>query len=121
MAGAGFVHGWDDGATTPYLWNRASRTFITCDDPQSLAIKGAEVPGLTPQRGAPSAEPDFQIGIKKAGPGYHTYFRVGCRQQRPSAGCGQRRPRSSVRMQYNSQCATRRRCPSCIRPALLRA
>jgi hypothetical protein len=24
-------------------------------------------------------------------------------------------------MQYNSQCATRRRCPSCIRPALLRA
>jgi hypothetical protein len=24
-------------------------------------------------------------------------------------------------MQYNSQCATRRRCPSCTRPALLRA
>lgn len=24
-------------------------------------------------------------------------------------------------MQYNSQCATRRRCPSCMRPALLRA
>jgi hypothetical protein len=37
------------------------------------------------------------------------------------SGCGQRRPRSSVRMQYNSQCATRRRCPSCMRPALLRA
>ena len=44
-----------------------------------------------------------------------------CPQQRPSGGCGQRRPRSSVRMQYNSQCATRRRCPSCKRPALLRA
>ena len=39
MAGAGFVRGWDDGAKTPYLWNRASRTVITCDDPQSLAIK----------------------------------------------------------------------------------
>jgi len=36
-------------------------------------------------------------------------------------GCGQRRPRRSVRMQYNSQCATRRRCPSCLRPALLGA
>ena len=24
-------------------------------------------------------------------------------------------------MQYNSQCATRRRCPSCMRPTLLRA
>jgi hypothetical protein len=35
-----------------------------------------------------------------------------------ATGCGQRRPRSSVRMQYNSQCATRRRCPSCMRPAL---
>jgi hypothetical protein len=34
---------------------------------------------------------------------------------------GQRRPRSSIRMQYNSQCATRSRCPSCMRPALLRA
>ena len=33
----------------------------------------------------------------------------------------QRRPRSRVRMQYSSQCATRRRCPSCRRPALLRA
>jgi hypothetical protein len=36
-------------------------------------------------------------------------------------GCGPRRPRSSVRMQYNSQCATRRRCPRCMQPALLRA
>jgi hypothetical protein len=36
-------------------------------------------------------------------------------------GCGPRRPRSSVRMQYNSQCATRRRCPRCMQPALLSA
>ena len=39
IGGAGFVRGWDDGAKAPYLWNQASRTFITYDDPQSLAIK----------------------------------------------------------------------------------
>jgi chitinase len=39
IGGAGFVRGWDDRAKAPYLWNQASRTFITYDDPQSLAIK----------------------------------------------------------------------------------
>lgn len=36
---AGFVRGWDDVGKAPYLWNAASRIFITYDDPQSLAIK----------------------------------------------------------------------------------
>ncbi|MBV8975375.1 MAG: glycoside hydrolase family 18 protein [Sinobacteraceae bacterium] len=40
---AGFVRNWDDGAKAPYLWNAASRTFITYDDPRSLAIKARYV------------------------------------------------------------------------------
>ncbi|HEX4647314.1 MAG TPA: glycoside hydrolase family 18 protein [Steroidobacteraceae bacterium] len=36
---AGFVRGWDDVAKARYLWNAGSRTFISYDDPQSLAIK----------------------------------------------------------------------------------
>jgi chitinase len=36
---AGFVRGWDERAKAPYLWDAASKTFITYDDPQSLAIK----------------------------------------------------------------------------------
>jgi len=39
ISGAGFVRGWDDRAKAPYLWKAASNTFITYDDPQSLAIK----------------------------------------------------------------------------------
>ena len=39
----GFVRYWDDRAKAPYLWNAASRTFITYDDPQSFAIKVAYV------------------------------------------------------------------------------
>jgi chitinase len=35
----GFVRYWDGNAQAPYLWNSASRTFITYDDPQSLQIK----------------------------------------------------------------------------------
>jgi chitinase len=35
----GFVRYWDAQARAPYLWNSASRSFITYDDPQSLAIK----------------------------------------------------------------------------------
>ena len=35
----GFVRYWDAGARSPYLWNGASRSFITYEDPQSLAIK----------------------------------------------------------------------------------
>jgi chitinase len=35
----GFVRYWDARAQAPYLWNPASRVFITYDDPQSIAIK----------------------------------------------------------------------------------
>jgi chitinase len=35
----GFVRYWDAGARSPYLWNRTSRSFISYEDPQSLAIK----------------------------------------------------------------------------------
>jgi chitinase len=35
----GFVRYWDAAARAPYLWNSASRSFITYEDPQSLAIK----------------------------------------------------------------------------------
>ena len=35
----GFVRYWDARAHSPYLWNSASRSFITYEDPQSLAIK----------------------------------------------------------------------------------
>jgi chitinase len=39
----GFVRYWDDRAKAPYLWNNASRTFITYDDPQSIRIKAEYV------------------------------------------------------------------------------
>jgi chitinase len=39
----GFIRKWDAQAKAPFLWNAASRTFITYDDPQSIAIKGAYV------------------------------------------------------------------------------
>jgi chitinase len=35
----GFVRYWDTHAQAPFLWNAASRTFITYDDPQSIEIK----------------------------------------------------------------------------------
>ena len=35
----GFVRYWDEHAQAPYLWNSASRTFISYDDPQSIANK----------------------------------------------------------------------------------
>jgi chitinase len=36
----GFARHWDDDAKSPYLWNAATRTFITYDDPESLRLKG---------------------------------------------------------------------------------
>jgi chitinase len=39
----GFVRYWDDRAKAPYLWNSASRTFITYDDPRSIGIKARYV------------------------------------------------------------------------------
>jgi chitinase len=35
----GYVRYWDAVAQEPYLWNAQTRTFVTYDDPQSLAIK----------------------------------------------------------------------------------
>jgi chitinase len=39
----GFVRHWDDRAKAPYLWNSASRTFISYDDPESIGIKAQYV------------------------------------------------------------------------------
>ena len=39
VAQQGFIRYWDASAQAPYLWNIASRTFITYDDPQSIEIK----------------------------------------------------------------------------------
>ncbi|KAF1686932.1 chitinase [Pseudoxanthomonas broegbernensis] len=39
----GYVRHWDAQAQAPYLWNPATRTFVTYDDPQSLAAKAAFV------------------------------------------------------------------------------
>jgi chitinase len=35
----GYVRYWDAEAQVPYLWNEASRSFISYEDPQSLGIK----------------------------------------------------------------------------------
>jgi chitinase len=35
----GFVRYWDDRAKAPYLWNAASRTFVSYEDPRSIEIK----------------------------------------------------------------------------------
>ncbi len=39
----GFVRVWDTQAKAPFLWNAASGTFITYDDPQSIALKAEYV------------------------------------------------------------------------------
>jgi chitinase len=35
----GYVRNWDDAAKAPYLWNAQTHTFISYDDPASLAFK----------------------------------------------------------------------------------
>jgi chitinase len=35
----GYVRHWDETAQAPWLWNPASRSFISYDDPTSIAIK----------------------------------------------------------------------------------
>lgn len=35
----GYVRHWDARAQVPYLWNAATRTFVSYEDPQSLRIK----------------------------------------------------------------------------------
>ncbi len=39
----GYVRYWDDKAKVPYLWNAQTRTFVSYDDPQSLALKAVYV------------------------------------------------------------------------------
>ncbi len=39
----GYVRYWDGQAQVPYLWNAQTRTFISYDDPQSLALKARYV------------------------------------------------------------------------------
>src|SRR5882762_8698263 len=42
----GFERYWDSSSKSPYLWNAATATFITYDDPESLAAKAAYVKSL---------------------------------------------------------------------------
>lgn len=39
----GFVRQWDAAADAPWLWNARTRTFISYDDPESIAAKAAFV------------------------------------------------------------------------------
>lgn len=39
----GFARHWDARADAPWLWNPASRTFVTYDDPESIKAKAAYV------------------------------------------------------------------------------
>ena len=39
----GYARRWDDVAHEPFLWNAQTRTFVSYDDPQSLALKAAFV------------------------------------------------------------------------------
>lgn len=39
----GYVRYWDAKAKAPYLWNAQTRSFISYDDPQSIAAKAAYV------------------------------------------------------------------------------
>jgi len=37
----GYVHHWDEVAEAPWLWNATSRSFVSYDDPRSIAVKAA--------------------------------------------------------------------------------
>lgn len=39
----GYVRYWDEQAKVPYLWNAQTHTFVSYDDPQSLALKAGYV------------------------------------------------------------------------------
>ena len=39
----GFVRHWDERAKAPFLWNPATRTFVTYDDPESIREKAEYV------------------------------------------------------------------------------
>jgi chitinase len=41
VARNGFVRLWDETASAPFLWNAATRTFITYEDPESIRKKAA--------------------------------------------------------------------------------
>ena len=42
-ASDGYVRVWDEAAAAPFLWNASSRTFISYEDPESIARKAAYV------------------------------------------------------------------------------
>ena len=37
----GYARHWDEDAQAPWLWNTATRSFVTYDDPRSIALKAA--------------------------------------------------------------------------------
>jgi chitinase len=39
LAGTGFRRYWDEKSSVPYLYNAATRTFISYEDPKSIALK----------------------------------------------------------------------------------
>jgi chitinase len=41
--GAGWTREWDDTAQAPYLWNPATRSFVSIDDERSLRVKSRYV------------------------------------------------------------------------------
>ena len=43
MLGHGFTRYWDDAASVPYLYSAEAQEFVSYDDAQSLAVKGAYV------------------------------------------------------------------------------
>ena len=44
----GFVRHWDERAKAPFLWNAATRTFVTYDDPESIRAES----GVRPAQGS---------------------------------------------------------------------
>ncbi|MDE2053780.1 MAG: chitinase, partial [Xanthomonadaceae bacterium] len=44
----GFVRHWDARADASWLWNAMTHTFITCDDPESIAARAAFVKAQHP-------------------------------------------------------------------------
>jgi chitinase len=41
----GYAAHWDDTAQAPWLWNAATRSFVSYDDPRSIALKAAYARG----------------------------------------------------------------------------
>ena len=37
----GYTRYWDETAQSPWLWNAATRSFVSYDDPRSIGVKAA--------------------------------------------------------------------------------